>query len=101
MWSIPAENRKKFEEISCNLGVRAEIHGKNDEVLSLLEQDVWRNANFKLMPWSEFSSNELDARTPHYHLVFPKFDTEIDDPSGQFPDQIPQGCPPQRQTILK
>jgi|GEM_PF-1169220 len=97
LWSIPVGNRKRFEEISCNLGVRAETHGKNCELLSALEQDVWRNTDFKLAPWSELSSDELDAKTPHYHLVFPKFDTEVDDP----PDQLPQNCPPPNRGILK
>jgi len=90
LWSIPVENRERFKEICCSLGVEVELHSKNGEPLTPFDTYFWENTDFNLPPWNSFTEEELDIRVPHYHLVFPKFDTEIDNP----PDQTPQGCPP-------
>lgn len=90
--TIPVGNRERFKQICCNLGVEVQLHSKNYRALNFSESLVWENIDFNSPPWNSLSEEELDMRVPHYHLVFPKFDDEIDDP----PDQIPQGCPPSK-----
>ena len=89
--TIPAENRARFIQICRDVGdvgVEVELHSKIGVPLSLFESSIWENTDFNLPPWNSFSEKELDMRVPHYHLVFPKYDNEVDNPV----DQIPQNC---------
>lgn len=90
--SIPEGNRERFKQISCDLGVEVELHSKDHKKLDPLEAAMWERTDFNTLPWKFLNAEELDARVPHYHLVFPKYDTNVDDPT----DQTPQGCPPSR-----
>ncbi|MBP7796126.1 MAG: hypothetical protein KA059_05050 [Elusimicrobiales bacterium] len=88
-WSIHPENVERFKQICCELGVEVELHSKDHKPLNAFESAIWEKTIFNLPPWNQLSEKELDERTPHYHLVFPKYDDEVDDPQ----DQTPQGCP--------
>ncbi len=88
LWSIPTGNQARLKKISCDLGVEVELH-KNNTKLDPIEAAIWENTDFSAPPWKSLTAEELDARIPHYHLVFPKYDTDVDNPV----DQAPQGCP--------
>lgn len=88
--SIPVENRARFKELSCDLGVEVELHSKDNKELNPLDAAVWEEMDYNTPPWKSMSPEELDSRVPHYHLVFPKYDSDVDDPT----DQAPKGCPP-------
>lgn len=87
--SIPAGNQARFKQISCDLGVKVELHSKDHKKLEPIEASAWEGMDFNTPPWKFLSAEELDMRVPHYHLVFPKYDSEVDTPA----DQAPQGCP--------
>lgn len=86
---IPESNRERFKQISCDLGVEVELHSKDHKKLIPTEAAVWERMDFNVPPWKFLTAEELDVRVPHYHLVFPKYDSDVDDPT----DQGPQGCP--------
>lgn len=88
LWSIPASNQARLKKISCDLGVEVELH-KNNTKLDPIEAAIWENTDFNAPPWKSLTAEELDARIPHYHLVFPKYDSDVDNPV----DQAPGGCP--------
>jgi len=88
LWSIPTSNQARLKKISCDLGVEVELH-KNNTKLDPIEAAIWENTDFNAPPWKSLTAEELDARIPHYHLVFPKYDSDVDNPV----DQAPGSCP--------
>lgn len=80
IWTIPPENRERLKEIACKYGVEMELHRNG------LPQTL-ENVDFSWVPCQSKDADELDLKykVPHYHLKFPKFDTEIENP----PDEVP------------
>lgn len=88
--SIPVSNRERLKRMSCDdFGVEIELHSKYHKKLTPSEASVWEGMDFNTPPWKFLTPEELDARIPHYHFVFPKYDSDVDDPT----DQAPDGCP--------
>lgn len=71
-WDLTLEEKKNFCQIACNLGVDVRVHDDKDKQI-------------------DFNSLKLLRNTPlekviHFHLRFPKFDTEFEDPKDENPD---------------
>jgi hypothetical protein len=70
---MPANQQKRLIELACKGNVQVLIEGKTGELIDPFTMDDW-----------------VRSTAPHFHLRFPKFDTETDTP----PDEVPNlsGC---------
>lgn len=70
---MPDNQQKRLIEIACKGKVQVMLEGKNGELID----------PFTLKDW-------VKSTAPHFHLRFPKFDTEVDDPADIVPNL--SGC---------